>query len=109
MTAADIYAAAERIRPLAKKTPVLTSSGFDSESGIATFFKCENFQKGGAFKIRGASNLVFSIPQTELARGVSPQLDCMLVKQENYIMIEVHSGLSMLFAGTTDPLAYLEL
>ena len=70
MTAADIYAAAERIRPLAKKTPVLTSSGFDSESGIATFFKCENFQKGGAFKIRGASNLVFSIPQTELRRGV---------------------------------------
>ena len=44
--------------------------------------------------------------ETELARAVSPLLASMLGKAENYIMIEVHSGLSMLFAGTADPLAY---
>jgi threonine dehydratase len=69
-TAGDIRAAADRIRPLAQRTPVLTSAGFDERAGADTFFKCENFQKGGAFKIRGASNLILSIPKEELARGV---------------------------------------
>lgn len=66
----DIRAAAERIRPIAKRTPVMTSASFDAESGILAYFKCENLQKGGAFKIRGASNFIFSIPRDELARGV---------------------------------------
>jgi threonine dehydratase len=70
ITAADVRAAAERIRPLARRTPVMTSAGFDAESGIRTFFKCENLQKGGAFKIRGASNLILSIPKADLPRGV---------------------------------------
>ncbi|MGD0500390.1 MAG: pyridoxal-phosphate dependent enzyme [Bryobacteraceae bacterium] len=68
--AGDVRAAAERIRPLARRTPVMTSAGFDAEAGVRTFFKCENFQRGGAFKIRGASNLVLSLPAEALARGV---------------------------------------
>jgi threonine dehydratase len=66
----DVRAAAERIRPLARRTPVMTSAGFDAEAGFRTFFKCENFQRGGAFKIRGASNLILSLPAEALARGV---------------------------------------
>jgi threonine dehydratase len=56
-----IREAAERIRPIAQRTPVLTSHSFDAASGVNAFFKCENLQKGGAFKIRGASNLIFSL------------------------------------------------
>jgi threonine dehydratase len=66
----DVRAAAERIRPLARRTPVFTSSGFDAEAGVRVFFKCENLQKGGAFKIRGAANLILSLPKEALSRGV---------------------------------------
>ncbi len=66
----DVRAAAERIRPLARRTPVQTSAGFDAEAGVKTFFKCENLQRGGAFKIRGAANLILSLPEAALARGV---------------------------------------
>jgi threonine dehydratase len=66
----DVRAAAERIRPLARRTPVMTSAGFDAEAGALVFFKCENFQRGGAFKIRGASNLILSLDEAALARGV---------------------------------------
>src|SRR5258708_5329999 len=66
----DVRAAAERILPLARKTPVFTSAGFDSEAGARVFFKCENLQRGGAFKIRGAANLVRSLSRESLARGV---------------------------------------
>jgi threonine dehydratase len=65
-----IQAAAERIRPIAHRTPVLTSRSFDEIAGTNVFFKCENFQRGGAFKIRGASNFVYSIPKDQLSRGV---------------------------------------
>jgi len=66
----DIQAAAGRIRPIAQRTPVLTSHSFDAEAGLAAWFKCENLQKGGAFKIRGAANFVYSIPKDQLQRGV---------------------------------------
>lgn len=66
----DICKAAERIRPIAKRTPVMTSRSFDQEAGVSVFFKCENFQKGGAFKIRGASNFILSIPKEDLKKGV---------------------------------------
>ena len=66
----DVRAAAERIRPLARRTPVMTSAGFDNEAGTRVFFKCENLQRGGAFKIRGASNLVLSLGRDSLAHGV---------------------------------------
>ena len=66
----DIRQAAERIRDVAHKTPVLTSRSFDAVAGARVFFKCENFQRGGAFKIRGATNFVYSIPPDQLPRGV---------------------------------------
>ena len=66
----DIREAARRIQPIAKRTPVMRSRGFDAEAKISAFFKCENFQTGGAFKIRGASNFVFSIPKADLPKGV---------------------------------------
>jgi threonine dehydratase len=65
-----VRAAAGRIRPLARRTPVITSSDFDAAAGTHVFFKCENLQTGGAFKIRGASNLILSIPPADLPRGV---------------------------------------
>jgi threonine dehydratase len=68
--AGDVRAAAGRIRPLARRTPVFTSSGFDAQAGARTFFKCENLQRGGAFKIRGAANLILSLAPEALARGV---------------------------------------
>ena len=66
----EIRQAAERIQPIVKRTPVMHSRGFDAEAGITAFFKCENFQTGGAFKIRGASNFVYSIPKADLPQGV---------------------------------------
>ena len=66
----DVRAAAGRILPLARRTPVMTSAGFDAEAGTQVFFKCENLQRGGAFKIRGAANLVLSLSRASLERGV---------------------------------------
>ncbi|HXM41784.1 MAG TPA: threonine/serine dehydratase [Bryobacteraceae bacterium] len=70
ITPDGVRAAAARIRPLAKRTPVITSSHFDDAASARIFFKCENLQTGGAFKIRGASNLILSIPPADLPRGV---------------------------------------
>jgi threonine dehydratase len=70
ITIDDVRDAAERIKGIAHRTPVFTSRTFDALAGGEAFFKCENFQRGGAFKIRGASNFVYSIPQDELSRGV---------------------------------------
>ena len=66
-----IEAARARIAPLINPTPVLTSATLDAEVGARLFFKCENLQKGGAFKARGASNAVFSLPEVEARRGVA--------------------------------------
>jgi threonine dehydratase len=71
LTWALIEAARARIAPLINPTPVLTSSTLDEASGAHLFFKCENFQKGGAFKARGASNAVFSLPEAQVAHGVA--------------------------------------
>jgi len=70
VTLSDIQAAAERIREIAHRTPVFTSRTFDALAGAQVYFKCENFQRGGAFKIRGASNFIYSIPKDQLGRGV---------------------------------------
>jgi len=59
-----------RIRPLARRTPVFTSTSVNRAAGAEVHFKCENLQRGGAFKIRGASNLILSIPDEDLPRGV---------------------------------------
>jgi threonine dehydratase len=66
----DIQAAAERTHTIARRTPVFTSRTFDTLCGASVFFKCENFQRGGAFKIRGAANFVLSIPKDQLGCGV---------------------------------------
>jgi threonine dehydratase len=66
----DVRCAAERILPLARRTPVLTSPAFDREAATQVYFKCENLQNGGAFKIRGAANLILSLSKDELAHGV---------------------------------------
>ena len=62
--------AAERIKPLARRTPLMTSESLDDRAGLHVFLKCENLQRGGAFKIRGASNLILSLSPEQLERGV---------------------------------------
>src|SRR5437763_145061 len=62
--------ATKRIAPLAKRTPVLTSSGLDKLCGARIFFKCENFQRTGSFKIRGASNAILQLSEEEARHGV---------------------------------------
>lgn len=67
----DVERAHARIRDHVHETPVLTSRYFDGLTGASLFFKCENFQKAGVFKARGASNAVFSLTEAEAARGVA--------------------------------------
>jgi threonine dehydratase len=67
----DIRQAAERIRPYAHRTPVLTCASLDRQVGAQVFLKCENLQMVGAFKFRGACNAVFSLTEEEAARGVA--------------------------------------
>ena len=69
-TADDVRAAAERIRGVANRTPVLTSRTLDALTGATVFLKCESFQRGGAFKIRGAYNAVSKLSPEDRARGV---------------------------------------
>lgn len=66
----DIQAAAERIRGLAHRTPIMTCATLDRLAGRSLFLKCENFQKAGAFKFRGACNAVKKVPKELAARGV---------------------------------------
>src|SRR5581483_4776185 len=66
----DVARAAERIRDIAHRTPVMTSRTVDQRAGCCAVFKCENLQRSGAFKIRGAANFLFSIPTSEVSRGV---------------------------------------
>ena len=63
--------ARERIAGKINRTPVLTSTTLDELSGARLFFKCENFQKCGAFKARGATNAVFALSEAEARRGVA--------------------------------------
>ena len=67
---ADIEAAAHRIKGHAHRTPVLTSSTIDRKTGGSVFFKCENFQRAGAFKFRGAYNALSRLSADERRRGV---------------------------------------
>ena len=67
----DVLAAHARIAPHIHRTPVLTSQYFNALTGAELFFKCENFQKAGAFKARGASNAVFGLSDATAAKGVA--------------------------------------
>ncbi|MBM3383366.1 MAG: pyridoxal-phosphate dependent enzyme [Betaproteobacteria bacterium] len=66
----DVLIAAERIRAHAHRTPITTCSALDKRLGASLFFKCENLQKVGAFKFRGACNAVFSLSDALCERGV---------------------------------------
>nr|WP_281721483.1 beta-hydroxyaspartate dehydratase BhcB [Nitrosomonas nitrosa] len=67
----DMLAARERIAPYIHCTPVLTSRMLNELTGAELFFKCENLQKAGAFKARGAANAVFSLSDAQALRGVA--------------------------------------
>ena len=67
---ARIQSARERLRGQAHRTPVLTSAALNARCGAEIFFKCENFQRAGAFKFRGAFNALAQIPPGDKARGV---------------------------------------
>ena len=66
----DIAKAHERIKAHAKRTPVLTSATVDALTGASVFFKCENFQRMGAFKFRGAYNALSQLPEDRRRNGV---------------------------------------
>lgn len=70
MNKETLIATHERIKPFIHKTPVLTSELLDAIAGCKVFFKCENFQKMGAFKMRGAANAILSLSDEERERGV---------------------------------------
>ncbi len=70
ITLDDIRRAANRIQPYIHRTPVLTNESLNAKVGAQVFLKCENMQKVGAFKFRGASNAVFSLTEKEAVYGV---------------------------------------
>ena len=67
----EIHHAHQRIRPFINKTPVLSSTLINQIANCSIFFKCENFQKIGAFKMRGAANAILSLPATRISGGVA--------------------------------------
>lgn len=67
----DVEQAHQRVAPYIHKTPVLTSTYFNDLTGAELFFKCENFQKAGAFKVRGACNAVFGLSDELARKGVA--------------------------------------
>jgi threo-3-hydroxy-L-aspartate ammonia-lyase len=69
-TFADVQAAATRLAGVAHRTPVVTSRTMDERTGAAVFFKCENLQRAGAFKFRGAYNALSQLPPEARTRGV---------------------------------------
>jgi threonine dehydratase len=70
LTIDDVKQAHERIRPYIHRTPVLTSTYLNDLTGARLYFKCENFQKAGAFKVRGACNAVFGLSDEAAKNGV---------------------------------------
>lgn len=67
----DMIAARDRINPYIHRTPVLTSRMLNEQTGAELYFKCENLQKAGAFKARGASNAVFGLSDEQAKKGVA--------------------------------------
>ncbi len=67
----DMLAAHERIKPHIRRTPIRVSNYLNELAGAQLFFKCENFQEPGAFKVRGATNAVFSLDEEQAAKGVA--------------------------------------
>src|SRR5438309_1767125 len=69
-TYADVERAARRLHGVAHRTPVVTSRSFDARTGARLFFKCENLQRAGAFKFRGAYNALSLLSDGQRRRGV---------------------------------------
>lgn len=67
----DVLAAHERVKPHIHRTPILTSRLINELAGAELFFKCENFQRAAVFKVRGASNAVFGLPEETAKKGVA--------------------------------------
>jgi len=67
----EIQKVHERIKPFIHQTPILTSQSINEITGVQLFFKCENFQRAGAFKMRGTSNALLLMTKNELKRGVA--------------------------------------
>lgn len=70
VTLEEVKDAAERVKVLAHKTPVHSSRLFDARAGVSAYFKCENLQRGGAFKIRGATNFIAQLSPEQRKRGI---------------------------------------
>jgi len=70
-TWSDVVAAPARILPHIRRTEILVNEQLDRQTGAGLFFKCENLQPPGAFKVRGASNAVFGLPEDRVAKGVA--------------------------------------
>ncbi len=104
----DIWRAAARIAPYAHKTPVLSSRSLNADSGAELLFKCENFQRIGAFKFRGACNAIFALTDADAARGVATHssgnhaaalalaarlrgIDATVVMPENTVRVKIES------------------
>src|SRR5690349_18981088 len=71
ITKETIAEAHERIKPYVHRTPVLSSEAINEIAGCSIFFKCENFQKIGAFKARGATNAALQLPTEQRTKGVA--------------------------------------
>ncbi len=67
---AEVLNAFKRVQPMVHRTPVLTSRAIDKIAGASLYFKCENFQRGGSFKIRGALNAVLQLTEEQREKGV---------------------------------------
>lgn len=70
VTATDVRTAAVRLTGYTHRTPVLTSRGLNEATGMRCHLKCENFQRTGSFKLRGATNFIHQIPEADRPRGV---------------------------------------
>jgi threonine dehydratase len=70
VTLESIQAARARIAGRTRRTPVLENEALNAQAGAQLYFKCENFQEGGAFKARGATNAVFALSAAQLQAGV---------------------------------------
>src|SRR5512147_3031260 len=70
ITFADVQAAAARLKGNAHRTPVMHGASFDAAAGMETWLKCEQFQRGGAFKFRGAYNTIATLAPEQRAHGV---------------------------------------
>ena len=71
----DLVECQKRIAPYIHRTPILTSRLIDKMGGVEIFFKCENFQRMGAYKMRGATNAILQLSDEQRSKGVRSRLE----------------------------------